>query len=701
VKELTHEQLYHQCDLSQLNVSSTDELNTFDDILGQARALQAIQFGVGMPHDGYNIFALGSQGVGKKTLISRTLRREKKSVAHRTLRDWCYVHNFLVPHQPSKLSFPCGQAHVFKATFGAVMKALDAAIPALVNDADYHVQVNSFFQKLRKKHEDSSEVSHYLSAVVNDVLKNTEDFVRDYGSGKNEYEPCHLKIRYRVNVIVEHEAQSELPVIYEDYPSYHNLIGFFDQTSVMGAVSTDFTLIRPGALHQANGGYLVLDALNLLQSPHAWAALKQALRSKKIRIESLNKVHNLSCNVSIDPEVIPLDIKIILMGERSVYYSIYEEDRDVAELFKVIADCNDTLAWTVENEKNYIQLIVRLIRDNKLLPFSMAAVGRIVEASARCAGSSRKLSVHMGVIQDLLFESNYWAQQNKNKIVDKKHVIEALDQQTFRGNRAKIEYQDEMLHHDILIDVRGERVGTLNALTIVENGGIGFGVPCRITGVTRLGEGEIINIEREIDMSGAIHSKGVSILSAFIGSRFGQQQWLSFSASLVFEQLYNEIDGDSASLAELCVLFSSLALTPFKQSIAITGSVNQHGEVQVIGGVNQKIEGFFDLCQERGLTGEQGVIIPCANVTDLMLHDHLIESVKARQFHIYPVSCVDDALEILSGLVSVAMTENGEYVPDTLHYLIHQRLKKYTEYRHEHGIAGKQSDADDTDSLYP
>jgi len=694
VKELTHEQLYQPCRISQLNLTSTDELNSSNEILGQDRALQAIQFGVGMSHDGYNIFALGSPGLGKKTVISHILQNEKKSITHRTLSDWCYVHNFSAPSKPVKFSFPCGQAKLFKAAYDTVIKKIEDAIPELANNPDYATQLDSLFHALIKKHLHSSAITKYLHTVVQDISKNINHHQKNHDSSHAGYEYFAAKNTYRINVIIEHDEQPELPVIYEDHPTYHNLFGFVGQTSAMGTLSTDFTLIKPGALHRANGGYLIIDAEKLLQYPQTWDTLKQALRTKKIRMEPQDKAHNPSSNVWIDPEAIPLEIKIILMGERSVYYSLYDADSEMAELFKVIADYSETMEWTTENEKKYIHLIVKLIKDSKLLPFSIPAVGRIIEASARLADSNCKLSIHMGEVKDLLCEANYWARQKQNKIVHITDVIYALDQQIFRCSRAKLEYQDEVLRNDILIDVSGERVGTLNALTIMDMGNIEFGIPCRITGTTRLGEGDIVNIEREIDMSGAIHSKGISILSAFIGARFGQQQALHFFASLVFEQMYSEIEGDSASLAELCVLLSSLANHPLKQSIALTGSVNQHGDVQIIGGVNQKIEGFFDLCKEKGLTGEQGVIIPYANIANLMLHHNVVDAVKANQFHIYPVKHVDDALEILSDLTTGRLNEDNEYPSGSINCLINQRLKQYTEYRH-HDATGRHHDTDD------
>lgn len=693
MKELTHEQLYQPCSLSQLNLTSTNELNSSNEILGQDRARQALQFGAGMLHDGYNIFALGSPGAGKKTVIAHILQNEKKSVAHRALSDWCYVHNFSDSSKPVKLDFPCGQAKTFKATYEVVIKKIEDSIPELVNNFDYATQLDSLFHALINKHQYSSAITKYLHAVVQDISKNINDHQKNNNFNCTGYDGFGAKNIYRVNVIIEHDEQPELPVIYEDHPTYHNLLGFTEQTSVMGLLSTDFTLINPGALHRANGGYLIIDAAKLLQYPQAWDALKQALQTKKIRIEPLDKAHHPGSGAWINPEAIPLDIKIILTGERSVYYSLYDADSDVAELFKVIADYSETMEWTAENEKKYIHLIVKLIKDSKLLPFSMAAVGRIIEESARYADSNCKLSIHMGAIKDLLCEANYWAKRKQNKIVHIEDVMYALDQQIFRCNRAKLEYQDEILRNDILIDVSGKRVGTLNALTIMDVGNIEFGMPCRITGITRLGEGDIVNIEREVDMSGAIHSKGISILSAFIGARFGQQQVLHFFASLVFEQMYSEIDGDSASLAELCVLLSSLANHPLKQSIALTGSVNQHGEVQIIGGVNQKIEGFFDLCKEKGLTGEQGVIIPYANVANLMLHHNVVDAVKANQFHIYPVKHVDDALEILSDLATGQINEDNEYPSDSIDYLIYQRLKQYAEHRHHD--TGRHNDADD------
>ena len=377
-----------------------------------------------------------------------------------------------------------------------------------------------------------------------------------------------------------------------------------------GTLLTDFSLIKSGALHRANGGYLVLDAEKILMQPFSWEGLKQALSSNQISIQSLGQMYSLVSTQSLEPEAIPLKTKIVLIGDRRLYYLLHEFDLEFAELFKVEADFEDEIDRHTDNDVLYARLIATLARRNNLQPLDRAAVGRVIEHAARLAEDTEKLSTGLATISDLIREADYWASQQQQTIIRREHVQHALDQQVYRAERYRQRLYEEVKRGTILIDTRGERVAQVNGLTVIETGRFAFGQPSRITATARLGDGEVVDIEREVELGGALHSKGVFILSAFLGARYARDQPLSLSASLVFEQSYAQIDGDSASMTELCALLSALANVPVKQSLAITGSVNQHGESQVIGGVNEKIEGFYDVCCTLGLTGTQGVLIP-------------------------------------------------------------------------------------------
>jgi len=484
-----------------------------------------------------------------------------------------------------------------------------------------------------------------------------------------------------VNVLVDHSQSKGAPVIYEEHPTYNNLIGRIEHLAQMGALVTDFNLIKPGALHRANGGYLILDARQLLPQPYAWDGLKRALRSREVRIEPLGQALSLVSTVSLEPEPIPLDEKVVLIGERLLYYLLYQYDPDFGELFKVEADFNEEMARTSENNLLYARLIGTMARKEELRPFDRGAVARVIERSTRMAGDAEKLSTHMLSIADLLREADYWADVAGNNVVTTDDVQRAIDAQIHRADRLQERVQEQIQRGTILIDTTGERVGQVNGLSVIGLGNFAFGQPSRITARARLGKGEVVDIEREVELGGPIHSKGVLILSGFLGARYAAKRPLSLSASLVFEQSYGGVEGDSASMAELCALLSALAEVPIKQSWAMTGSVNQHGEAQPIGGVNEKIEGFFDVCclQGRGLTGKQGVIIPASNVQHLMLRQDIVEAVEAGQFHVYPVRTVDQAMELLTGIPAGEQDEEGNFPEGSINQRVEARLIELAE----------------------
>ncbi len=788
IAPLSAHQLRKTCDPSQFDFETTAELEPLNDILGQERAVKAILFGIGIRREGYNLFALGPSGTGKRTTIGQFL--DRKAAAEPTPADWCYVNNFDQPHKPHALRLPPGQGVVLRKDMEQLVEELRTAIPAAFESDDYRTrrqeaeeefkerQEKAFtelqeqareknvalirtpvglafaplkdgevispddFQKLpeetrkqfeqdinelqerlqsiifqvrqwerearkkvkeldrqvamfavghqidelREKYASLPEVVEYLDAVQKDVIENVDEF------RKPEEQPQVMGLpmprplkgppllrRYQVNVLVDHSETEGAPVVYEDHPTYNNLIGRIEHIAQMGALLTDFNLIKPGALHRANGGYLILDARQLLLQPYAWDALKRALRSREIRLESLAQALSLVSTVSLEPESIPLDVKVVLIGERLLYYLLHLYDPDFSELFKVEADFNERMARTPENNLLYARMIGTLARNEGLLPFDRQAVARVIERSARLADDSEKLSAHLLSVVDLLREADYWATTGGHKTVTADDVQQAIEAQIHRADRVRGLVQEEIRRGTIMIDTSGERVGQINGLSVIALGNFAFGQPNRITARVRLGKGEVVNIEREVELSGPIHSKGVLILAHFLTARYAPDYPLSLSASLAFEQSYGGVEGDSASVAELCALLSALADVPLKQSLAVTGSVNQHGEVQPIGGVNEKIEGFFDVCRDRGLTGEQGVIIPAANVVHLMLRQDVVAAAEAGQFHIYPVRTVDEAVELLTGMPAGERDEEGNFPEGTLNYLVEARLIEMAE----------------------
>ena len=489
--------------------------------------------------------------------------------------------------------------------------------------------------------------------------------------------------RYEVNVLVDHGDTCGVPVFYEDSPVYQNLVGRVEHLAQMGALVTDFTLIKPGALHLANGGYLILDANKVLSQPYAWEGLKRVLKSGEIRIQSLGQIYSLVSTVSLEPEAIPMDLKVVLLGDRTLYYLLMAYDDEFPELFKVAADFEDDIIRSAENHQLYAQLIATIAHREQLLAIDRYAIARIIEHSARLAEDAEKLSTHLLDIADLLREADYWARDNQHEHITREDVQQAIDSQIRRVDRLRERVHDEIQRGTILIDTEGEQVGQVNGLSVIQLGDFSFGQPTRITATTRLGEGEVIDIEREVELGGAIHSKGVLILSSFLAARYAHSQPLSLAASLVFEQSYGMVEGDSASLAELCALLSSLADTAVGQWLAVTGSINQHGEVQAIGGVNDKIEGFFDICLARGLNNRQGVLIPQANIKHLMLRHDLVDAVGAGRFHIYPIATIDEAIAILTGMTAGAMDAEGSYPPGTINRKVADRLHELAAIRHE------------------
>jgi lon-related putative ATP-dependent protease len=479
-----------------------------------------------------------------------------------------------------------------------------------------------------------------------------------------------------VNVLVT-RSEAGAPVVYEDHPTHANLVGRIEHVSELGNLVTDFTLIQPGALHRANGGYLIVEARKLLLQPMAWDELKRSLRSQLVRVDSLARALSLVTTASLEPEAIPLDVKIVLVGERQLYYALSALDPEFSELFKVEADFEEQIDRTAEGEELYARLLANFARREDLRPLDRGAVARAVEHASRRAGDSEKLHVHAETLADLLREADHIAGEAEADTVAAVHIQEAIDAGIRRASRIRERVQEDIRRGTVLIDTRGEEVGQVNGLSVLQLGGYAFGRPSRITARVRLGSGSVVDIEKEVTLGGPLHSKGVLILSGFLGQRFASERPLSLAASLVFEQSYSGVDGDSASCAELVALLSALAEAPVRQGRAITGSVNQHGQVQPIGGVNEKIEGFFDVCQGAGLNGDAGVLIPAANAKHLMLRADVVEAAEKGLFHIWPVETVDQAVELLTGVPAGERGEDGAYPEGSINRRVDDRLADF------------------------
>ena len=788
--ELTPEQLYTPCNPADLGFETTDELADIGIIIGQERALDAIQFGIGISRDGYNIFALGPPGAGKMTAVREIVSREAQLQSPPP--DWCYVSNFSEPSKPRAISLPAGLGKRFSDDMALLVEELSGAIPATFEGDEYrsraevveeqakskefnaihelrqeaakhqinlietptgfaflpvnannevmnpdqyeklsdqelqtiqgniarlHQQLEKILRQfpiwrkeakaqlkslnrefaaycvshliadLREHYAEHNRVVEYLKEVEQDIVDHIEDFLpKADGAGAlfgHGARPAPL-LRYRINLLVDNGSNKTAPIIDEKLPSHTNLIGRVEYQAHMGTLVTDFTMIKPGALHLANGGYLILEAHKLLMQPFAWDSLKRALQSQEIRIESLERTLSLISTATLEPEPIPLRLKVILTGERMLYYLLNLYDPEFRDFFKVAADFADTMPRNADCIVQYAHLLGSLARRENLRPLANQAVCRIIEHGARLSDDAEKLTTQLRAINDLLKESDYWASKNAHTVITVEDVQTAIDQQIRRADRVREQLHEAVDRGTLFIATSGERVGQINGLSVIMLGDFSFGQPSRITATTRLGSGKILDIERETELGGAIHSKGVMILSSFLSSRYAPDAPFPVSASLVFEQSYGSVDGDSASLAELCALISSLSDLPIKQSLAVTGSINQLGQVQPIGGVNEKIEGFFDVCRMKGLSGDQGVIIPAANIKHLMLKRDVIDAVRNGQFHVYPVDHLDQALEILMQRTPGTRDDHGLYPPDSINGRLSICLERLRESAKKH-----------------
>lgn len=544
---------------------------------------------------------------------------------------------------------------------------------------------------LRQKFKGHRGATEFLKSIQKYIVENVEEFMPDTSAEQNadggedalttllsrmNKQEEDKFAKFKVNVVVKNEKGAGAPIVHLDHPTQGNLVGRVERLQQYGALLTDFTLIKAGALHRANGGFLLIDAHKLLMQPFAWDSLKRALASKTIKIEAPSDETSFT-TISLDPEPIPLDVKVILTGDSDLYDVLSERDPDFGDFFKVEADFGVLMDRNHDNEVEYAKLIGSLSKKKKLRSLNKQAVAKVIEYSSRLAEDSEKLTAHIASIGDLLREADYWARNSKANQIGKNHIEQAIEAQTYRSDRIKQEMLEQIEEGSILIDVTGKRVGQINGLVVYNFARFCFGKPSRITTQVRIGKGEFLNIEREIELSGPIHTKGVLILQSLLANRFAKESPLSLSASIVFEQSYGGVDGDSASSTEYYCLLSAISNLPIRQDIAVTGSINQFGEIQPIGGINEKIEGFFDVCKHRGLTGTQGVIMPRTNVKNLMLRDDVLAAVDEGKFHIYAIDTVDDGIEILTGMKAGTPDKKGRFPKGTVNYEVQQCLEHY------------------------
>ena len=797
-------QLRSFCDQAEFNFKTTDDIPDFEGMVGQERAIEALSFAVEIDKPGYNMYLMGSAGLGKHTLLKRFL--DKASSEQSPADDWCYIFNFDEPQKPKAISLPAGQGHKFRDDMRQLVRDLQTAIPNAFESELYytrqqevrdslkeqtHAAFNSLaeeakqhdfiflrsdeeltfaaakdgkrlsaeeYEKLsakdkqhfekfitvleerlnnlirlrtqwqRESREKTTEINRevgmfaaahlidevkvkykeikaittYLMDLQEDVINGLYEFREQehadfsFDNGEDFFGFQH----YEINLIVDNKNNDGAPVVYENNPMHQNLLGRVEYISQMGTQVTDYRFIKSGALHKANGGYLIIDAQKLLTQPNSWEALKRVLVAKKINIESLGDSAGLVNTVSLEPEPIPLDIKVVLVGSRALYYLLEEGDSAFSELFKVEVDFSESIDCSKESLNEYAQVIATLVRKNKLAAFEQDAVKRVIEYGMRQIEDTTQLSTHMRSMLDLLIEADFWAKkENKSKAtiqtVQRKDVQTAIDKQIYRADRSRDQIYDEINKGTIRINISGEKVATVNGLFVIETGRLEFAQPARITANVRIGDGDIIDIEREVELGGALHSKGVLILSSYLGAHYATNKPFSLSASLVFEQSYGSVDGDSATVGELCALVSAISKVPVKQSFAITGSADQHGNVQAVGGINEKIEGFFDICKQQGLTGKQGVIFPTTNIPHLILRDDVVDAIENKQFILYPINNVNEAISLLTGLPAGERNAEGEFPENSVNHKVEQRLLEMAKLKHEDHHKDEHDDHED------
>ena len=791
--ELKSTQLRARCKSRDFDCKTSAELSPLEGIVGQPRALNALQFGLEIPDKGFNIYVAGSPGTGRHTATQRYLE-ELAAQLREVPSDWCYVTNYKNQFKPKALEFPAGMGKVFVAKIDQFVEAARTSIQRMLESEEYaqqreelsrsfdaqrdelteemrvkaqeagfvlqgtqtgllmvpvirgkpvtpdmipklkpdvrkeieskrnklETELRSAFRKLRSLERDlrdelrqmeekavrftleplineieeeyagNEKAVTWVNELADDLIENLNQFIGRQPQGlppellMRVPSPEDFSKRYKVNLIVDNSETEGAPIVTVTNAAYNRLFGVIEKEPRFGALVTDTTMIRAGCLHQANGGYIVIPVRELLIAPASYQALKRALQNDQIVIEEPAAAMGFLSVKTLHPEPIPLKLKVILIGQSLWYQQLYQLDPDFRELFKVKADFDTSMDRNEESVKIYGDFVCTLTQKEELLPLTVEAIAEVVDFSSRLAGDQHKLSTRFDIVADIIREANFYAKKGRKKTITISHVKKTLDERFFRSSLYAEKIREFIKKGIILIDTEGEAIGQINGLSVLSLGDFSFGQPSRITATVAPGRGQVIDIEREAQLSGPLQIKGVQILTGFLHEVFGQDNPLSLSARITFEQSYGGVDGDSASSTELYAMLSALSEVPIQQRFAVTGSVNQHGHVQAIGGVNQKIEGYFAVCKELGLTGEQGVLVPESNVQNLMLKDEVIEAVKAGKFHIYSVRTIEDGIELLTGVPAGEKQADGTYPADSIFGRVDKRLSEMAAIMREH-----------------
>lgn len=806
VKELDYTQLKRICNPNDFDFKTTAELETWEGIIGQERAVKAFNLGLAVKMKGYNIYMSGSSGTGKTTYARTNI--EKLAATEPVPDDWCYVYNFDKPKEPIALRFKAGVGKKFKNDMEELMSLVEKELTRvfqsedyenkkneLVSEYEYHqdelieqvgktaqeydfvlkhkkssvcfqpivngeavdeenyemltgeqiadierrstlmqekvssflrefhgmekecekkidelenevgtATISHYFEDFIDKYNEYERAVTYINAVKEDILDNLDCFMEQEEEQQDvlaalmpllgKKSDDNFMHRYEVNLIVDHSESKGAPVVVTFNPTYTNLMGETEYDTEYGSLTTDFMKIKPGLFHQANGGYLIVQAQDICTIPHAWESLRRVIKTKEINLDSIREMLSSITAPSLKPEPIEAQLKVIMVGSDYFYELLSEGDEEFDKFFKIRADFDNEMNRNAENISKIAGFIKSFVKRENTLEFDVGAVCAIIEYSSRAAARQDKLSTRFNYLSEILGEANTWAKLECANIITADHIHKTIFE---KEDRLKLyeEKLNEMLEDDvIMIDTDGAEVGQINGLAVLDMGSYAFGTPSRITATTYVGRSGIVNIEKEARMSGQTHDKGVQIITGFLGQTYAQKFPMALSCRVCFEQNYNGIDGDSASSTELYCIISSLAEIPIRQGLAVTGSVNQKGEIQAIGGVTQKIEGFFDLCKKRGLTGNQGVLIPVSNVKDLVLKNEVINAVKEGDFHIYPITHIDEGIELLMNCPAGQKDENGEFPEDSVHGKVYNKLKRFAklsrEFESGDGIAVKK-----------
>ncbi len=783
--ELNYKALKDYCSTTKFNFETTAELEPTDKGIGQERGITALEFGLNVDVNGYNLYVEGPSGVGKTMYTKNYL--DKLSKKKKAPCDWCYIYNFDNPNEPIAISLPAGQGIEFQETMESFIKDVKADINKTFNNEDFEKEkalikqeyeqkrsilleklnkesmkhgfevktaqngiymmpiyegktleeeefnklddsikqqfeeksgivqeqimntiseiklmekesenkikewqsnislltVNVHINYIKSKYKRNKKISQFLDNIKKDIIKNVSLFLDTPPAPTPQQvagphrEPPKPWLNYRVNLFVDNSKLEGAPVVMDSSYTFQNIFGKLEYENYMGMLKTDFTMLKAGLLHKANGGYIVFQAEDLLTNPLCYETLKRVLRIKEITIDNSLEQRNAMVMVSLKPEPIPLDLKVILIGNANIYHTLLSMDPDFRKLFKIKVEFADDAPRTDENILRLARFFHSFCEKEELPHLDKNATAKMIEYASRLANDKTKLSTKFNDLSQIIAEAGTWAKLAHSKIVTEDFVNKAIDEKIQRVKKYDERYSEMIKDNTLLISTSGYEVGQINGLTIMSIGDYSFGKPAKITVNTFTGKSGIINIEREVELSGSTHSKGVLILSGYIGELFAQDIPLSLSASICFEQLYNGVDGDSASSTEAYALLSSLSDIPINQSIAVTGSVNQKGEIQPIGGVNEKIEGFFQVCKMRKLDGNHGVMIPIQNVKNLNLSDEVVNAVKEGLFHIYAVSTIEEGIEVLTGVPAGKKDKTGNFPAGTINYLAYEKLKKY------------------------